>query len=131
MLRRQIHDRFGGSRQGGIAPCRRSPNILIFSDPEVGEHFGYDDHWEGDVFHYVGHGQRGDQEMTRGNLAILQHRERGLDLRVFQGVRGEIRYVGRFELDVPPTYLADAPGMDGRPRKVIVFRLRAAGIQTS
>jgi hypothetical protein len=39
-----LHDQYGGGRQGGIAPSRRSPNVLTFADPEAGEQHGYFDH---------------------------------------------------------------------------------------
>jgi len=96
--RKNLHDMYGGIRQGGISPSRVSPNIFIFSDRRAGDQYGYFDHWVGEEFHYAGHGQRGDQEMTRGNLAILRHEKEGRALRVFGGVRGEVRYIGEFKL---------------------------------
>ena len=56
-----LHDRFGGARQGGIAPSRTTRNILIFTDPVSGHTHGYDDRWDGPLLLYVGEGQRGDQ----------------------------------------------------------------------
>lgn len=35
--RRDLHDRYGGRRQGGIGPSATTPNVLIFSDPDSGE----------------------------------------------------------------------------------------------
>src|SRR5205823_8820066 len=72
-----LHERFGGSGRGGMAPSASTPNVLIFSDPEVGNQHGYYDGWVGDVFHYTGWGQRGDQEMTHGNRAVLNHVKEG------------------------------------------------------
>ncbi len=43
---RELHDRFGGNRQSGIAPCASHPYILLFSSPR-GEDFGYRDGWAG------------------------------------------------------------------------------------
>ncbi len=64
--------------------------------------------------------------MTRGNAAILHHREKGRALRLFSGARGQVRYDGQFEVDqARPSYKADAPQRGStRTRKVIVFRLR-------
>lgn len=126
----ELHDRFGGGRQGGIANSRRSPNVLIFSDPDVGEQHGYQDRWVNDEYHYVGEGQVGDQTMDRGNGAILRHEADGRALRLFWGVRGMVQYAGEFELSQPePWYERNAKetGSD-RQRKVIVFRLRPLGI---
>jgi hypothetical protein len=130
LLRKDLHDTYGGRRQGGISPSRESPNVFVFSDLNVGEEHGYIyDAWDADVpglFHYTGEGQRGDQRMVSGNRAIRDHSDEGRALRVFKGVRGEVRYLGEFNLA--------RPGFDFRPahesggqaiRRVIVFHLKA------
>jgi hypothetical protein len=122
-----LQEEFGGRTQGGIGPSRKSPNVLIFSDPVAGEPHGYYDGWQSDgCFHYTGEGQRGDQEMKSGNAAILNHEREGRALRLFEGARGQVTYAGEFELDdAEPFYRTDAPETgDGPLREVIVFRLR-------
>jgi EVE domain len=124
--RTELHARYGGSGQSGISPSRMTPNILVFTDPRSGERHGYFDHWApDDSFHYTGEGQRGDQSMTRGNLAILNHRVDGRALRVFQGAKGTVQYVGQFALDeLEPYTVATALSTDdGPPRQVIRFHL--------
>jgi hypothetical protein len=127
MTRKRLHERFGGRAQGGIGVSARTPNVLIFTDPVAGEQHGYYDGWQSDgCFHYTGEGQRGDQRMISGNRSILDHQRQGRALRLFDGARGTVEYVGRFVLDVEhPWYETDAP-QNGSPdlRKVIVFRLR-------
>lgn len=81
-----LHAEFGGSGQGGISPSARTLNILIFTDPATGEQHGYLDHWDGNVLHYCGEGQTGDQRFASGNKAVLEHRETGRALRVFRGL---------------------------------------------
>jgi len=129
ILRRVLHDRFGGGRQGGISPCRRSPNVIIFSERAVGERHGYKDRTQGDFFLYVGEGQQGDQRMTKGNKAILNHVEDGRRIRLFWGASGEVTYAGEFEVDhVEPWFTERAQSTDGGPqRNVIVFRLKEVG----
>jgi hypothetical protein len=124
LLRTALHNEYGGRPQGGIGPSRVSPNVLIFTDPAAGEPHGYFDGWQDDgLFHYTGEGQFGDQRMVSGNAAILRHADDGRALRVFQGARGEVQYLGEFEVD--GSYETDAPETAGGPvRKVIVFRLR-------
>jgi hypothetical protein len=127
--RRDLHNRFGGVRQGGIAQSRTTPNVLIFSDPETGEQHGYYDAWHGDEFHYAGEGQKGDQTLDRGNGAILYHTEDGRALRVFWGSKGTVEYAGEFELDADdPMYWVTVheSGSDAT-RKVVMFRLRPVG----
>ena len=106
--RKDLHDEYGGKRQGGISPSNSSPNIMIFTDPETGHQHGYLDRWEEGILHYTGEGQTGPQHMTHGNLQILKHAEQGRALRIFEGSSGEVTYVGRFELDDPPYYHARA-----------------------
>jgi len=126
ILRKNLHKKFGGSGQGGINPSSKTPNVIIFSDHDVGNEHGYADRWEGDLFLYVGEGQTGDQEMKRGNKAILQHVEDGRSIRLFWGCRGEVTYGGEFEIDhIEPWTTEKRPATGGGPmRNVIVFRLK-------
>ncbi|MER5419904.1 restriction endonuclease [Streptosporangium roseum] len=125
--RKKLHEDFGGRTQGGIGPSSRTPNVFVFTDPIAGEKHGYFDGWMPDgLFHYSGEGQHGDQRMISGNASILNHQREGRALRVFQGARGTVTYLGEFEVyDKDPWYEADAPETgDGPLRKVIVFRLK-------
>jgi hypothetical protein len=125
--RSELHDRYGGGRQGGVSPSRRSPNLFIFTDPRLGEQHGYYDRWEADgSFHYAGHGRRGDQTLAGGNRAVVNHVKDGRALRVFQGASGVVQYVGEFVLDDQHPYSWDrAPSTMGGPvRQVIRFHLR-------
>jgi hypothetical protein len=127
ITRIELHDRYGGGRRGGIAPSRQSPNVFVFSDPSTGHQHGYFDRWDeaGEVFLYCGEGQVGDQEMIRGNAAILNHRREGRALRLFEGSGGVVRYAGEFELASGRPYLEErAPSTGGgRFRRVFLFRL--------
>lgn len=78
------------------------------------------------VLHYYGEGQRGNQRLTDGNKAVLEHEESGRALRVFQGARGSVRYLGEFRLDEDePYYETQAPATRGGPmRNALVFKLR-------
>jgi hypothetical protein len=129
IVRSELHDIYGGSRQGGTSPSRRSLNIFLFLDRKVAKLHGYFDGWVGDRFYYTGHGQKGDQEFRAGNADVRRHREDGRAIRVFRGAGGLVRYLGEFELDVElPYFRMDAPESEtGQPRQVIVFRLNPIG----
>jgi hypothetical protein len=130
--RKDLHQRFGGQRQGGISPSAQSPNVFIFYDPETGEQHGYYDDWQADgCLHYTGEGQRGDQQMKAGNAAIFNHKPAERALRVFRGARGTVTYEGEFELDdAEPFQRTDAPETgDGPLREVFVFRLRPKDVE--
>ena len=132
ILRRALHEEFGGRPRGGIGPSSKTPNVFIFSDPATGEKHGYHDVWMADgCFHYTGEGQHGDQQMKSGNTAILNHINEGRALRVFQGTSGTVIYVDEFEVDTTePFYRTDASESGGGPtREVIVFRLRPKHIE--
>ena len=106
VARVDLHKGHGGSRQGGISPSSQTPNVFIFSDRSVGEQYGYfDDRHADGLFHYTGEGQKSDQRMRAGNLAIARHREDGRALRVFRGVRGEVEYSASLNW-IPPTRLS-------------------------
>ena len=125
LLRREVHERFGGRRQGGISPSRAVPAVMFFTDPAKGHRHGYYDGWDSDGFlHYVGEGQTGDQRFVQGNKAVLEHREDGRTLEGFKADGPEVTYLGEFELI--DTYMRDAheTGDPTTQRQVIVFRLR-------
>jgi hypothetical protein len=125
----ELHQRYGGRRQGGISPCKPTPNVFLFTDPRTGLLHGYVyDGWRNGRYHYTGEGQVGDQIMAQGNRAIRDHRgtatEPPRDLHLFEVTKGIATYVGQFEYE--DHYLADAPesGDDAVIRSVYVFRLR-------
>jgi len=127
--RTELHKRYGGRRQGGIAPSNGSPNVLIFTAPS-GQQYGYlyDGRQPDGCFHYTGEGQRGDQQLKQGNRALAEHQETNKSVRVFLGASDKVTYVGQFRLDQnKPFYKADAPDVNNEMREVIVFRLRPVG----
>lgn len=128
LLRREVHERYGGRRRGGIGPSREAPVVLFFTDPVSGRQHGYYDGWDVDgTFHYVGEGQKGDQQLTQGNKAILNHAEEGRTLEGFRAEGTMVTYIGEFSLD--GYYFTDAheTGDVTTLRQVVVFRLRPRG----
>jgi len=68
-IRRELHDKYGGNRQGGISNCAKYPFIFVFTG-KAGKYHGYEDGWSEDgYFHYTGEGQKGDMTFTKGNKA--------------------------------------------------------------
>lgn len=86
---------------------------------------GYTDGWNADgTYIYTGEGQRGDQTMRRGNLAILDHGTQGKRLRLFEGTSGGlITYLGEFEYDTHRVETIPGSGTSG-PRQGFIFTLR-------
>lgn len=106
--RSELHDQYGGNRQSGIAASAQTPNIFLFTHPEEGENHGYYDRWDnnGTTLFYCGEGQNGDQTMTKGNKAILEHQSTGKAIHVFVNdtQNAHVRYVGEFALDTHQPY---------------------------
>ena len=126
LARRAVHRKYGGSWQGGITTSSTTDNILTFTS-DSGKTYGYNyDQWESDtVFHYTGEGREGDQVFTRGNVALRDHVQRGLRVRLFEGAgRTTVRYLGEFRISSDEPYrFEEAPDRLEDLRKVIVFRL--------
>ncbi|MFI6087387.1 hypothetical protein [Streptomyces sp. NPDC051218] len=140
--RAEIRPVLGGSPQGGICPSESKKTVVLFSDINAGEQYGYRDGWLaeeddlGPIFTYTGAGTHGDQTFGglygKGNSAVLQHTEHGRTLHLFiaegksQGSAARThRYVGPFKVDErEPYYLRQALGDGEAARSVIVFRLR-------
>lgn len=121
---------FGGSRQNGISPSRRTPAIFLFTG-DTGEQFGYRDEFDADgVFSYTGEGQVGDMQVTKGNLSIANHARDGRALHVFKSLgkgKGQ-EYIGEF------TYVNHSfqrgEDREGNDRQIIVFHLVPVGMYT-
>ena len=87
------------------------------------------------MHYYAREGKTGDQVMLRGNRAIAVHQADGTALRLFVAVGSRLgsdtrihRYVGQFSVDPDLPYVVRrAPGTDGVPRDVFVFRLLPVG----
>jgi hypothetical protein len=125
ILRKELHERWGGRIQGGISPTTRIPAIFIFWSRAVGEKHGYYDEFRSDgCFYYTGKGQYGDQLMRDANLALLRHVEDGRSVYLFAGAGGEVEFVDELVIDADDPYaVTDAPETgDGPLRKVFEFK---------
>ena len=123
---RDIHNVYGGQRQGGISTPKAAPLIFLFTG-ETGDQYGHRDGFrDGGIFAYTGEGQVGDIEFVRGNLSVRDHISNGRDLLLFEKLRqsGSYRFVGYFACD--GFEYANAPDKTGASRRVIIFHLRPA-----
>lgn len=121
--RRELHDSYGGQRQGGISTPAQHRMVLLFMDP-VGQDYGYSDGWQADgTFHFAGEGRRGDMQFVRGNAAIRDHQEQRKALHLFQAAgKGQVRYMGEM-VCLGHDLVPGTPDLKDRPRTAIVFRL--------
>jgi 5-methylcytosine-specific restriction protein A len=98
-VRRNIHEKFGGQRRGGISTPARHPLIFAFTGA-TGRQHGYADKWtDNGALRYFGEGQEGDMTLTAGNKAIANHTADGKDLLLFEALSaGRVRYSGSLQL---------------------------------
>lgn len=117
----EIHGVYNGQSQGGISTPAKHPFVFIFTSG-AGEKHGYKDEFINGLFHYTGEGQVGDMTMTKGNKAILEHRQNGKQIHVFEYTRkAHVRYLGSAECLGYQNQIS--PDNDGNPRKAFVFQL--------
>lgn len=121
--RTNLHDVFGGQKQGGISTPSNHKFIMIFTGP-TGEQYGYDkDGWQKNGhFLYTGEGQEGDMVFLRGNKAIRDHLADGKALYLFEYKKqGYVEFVGEMVYDAH--MITTGKDKNGNPRKIIVFDL--------
>jgi 5-methylcytosine-specific restriction enzyme A len=121
--RTDIHAKYGGNAQSGIAPCASHPYVFLFTAP-AGEQYGYEDRWLSTTqFSYTGEGQLGDMEMARGNRAIQQHAIDHRELHLFEKTdrSGHYCYLGQFRY--VSHQLRQGSDVEGDNRSQIVFTL--------
>lgn len=119
--RTEIHDKYGGQRQGGISTPAKYPFIFLFTGG-TGEQYGYKDQPEGNVFLYTGEGQKGNMEFISGNRAIRDSATSGEELHLFKIIKkGYVEYIG------PKSYtgyrIKQGYDVEKHSRELIVFEL--------
>jgi 5-methylcytosine-specific restriction enzyme A len=124
--RADIHNLYGGQRQGGISTPRDHKMIFLFTSSRGKDH-GYSDGWqESGIFLYTGEGQYGDMEFIRGNKHIKEHESAGRQIYVFKQTRkGYVCYIG--QVVYLKHHFQEAHDTNGKIRKRIVFELKPVG----
>jgi 5-methylcytosine-specific restriction protein A len=129
-LRKELHDQFQGQRYYGISTPAAESFVFIFTDPKS-EEYGYNDRFlDNGLFVYSGEGQVGDMTMDSGNERILNHRENGDTLHVFERVDEQngadvVAYDGEYEY--VDHYWERAPDDNGDMRDAVRFKLAPVG----
>jgi len=127
--RSELHDTFGGNRQGGIAPCANTDIIFIFSGAS-GEQYGYADGWDGDFYHYTGEGRFGDMDFSRSNAAIRDHESIGKRILLMKSTRPTfVEYAA--ELRCVDYEYFETHDFDDKNRRAIRFILESANSNAS
>jgi hypothetical protein len=126
--RRDLHERLGGQRQGGISTPAKEPIVMLISGAS-GSRYGYVDEWSKDgYFLYTGEGQQGPMRFVAGNKAVRDHQQEGKSLHLFEQNQKDKRvltYIG--ELAYVSHEIRPAPDINQKIRDAIIFKLRPVG----
>lgn len=116
---KQLTAIFGCAPQGGMRRSHATNTLVLISD-KTGI---YEDHTDGDIFHYTGMGQVGDQTLTSQNKTLAESRENGVGVHFFEvKMAREYTYVGEVKLVADP-YIGRQKDRDGKMRNVWIFPL--------
>jgi 5-methylcytosine-specific restriction protein A len=117
----QICEIFGCSPQGGMRRALRTNSLVL-----VSSHVDsiYHDRWIGDVLHYTGTGQRGNQRLdATQNKTLADSHTNGVNVHLLEEhTKGVYTYVGCVQLAGEP-YSESQPDAEDLIRSVWVFPL--------
>lgn len=126
----ELCDVFKCSPQGGMRRSNRTNSLVIVSNHYTSI---YEDRWIGDVLHYTGMGQSGDQDIDRSqNRTLKESAVNGVAVFLFEvyGPKGsDYHYRGQVKLAAEP-YQEDQLDENSEPRRVWVFPLKPVGTET-
>lgn len=116
----ELREIFLCAPQGGMRKSNRTNTLTLISDKTK----LYDDRIIGNVYHYTGMGQSGDQKMSGQNLTLAESRSNGVELHFFEVMKPkEYTYRGQVELAGEP-YQDKQKDQNGRERLVWIFPLQ-------
>lgn len=117
---KQLCEVFLCASQGGMRKSNRTNTLTLISDKTK----LYDDKVVGDIYHYTGMGQSGDQKMSGQNLTLAESVVNGVEVHFFEVINPrEYTYRGQVELAGEP-YQGQQKDQDERQRLVWIFPLR-------
>lgn len=117
---KQLCEVFLCAPQGGMRKSNRTNTLTLISDKTK----LYDDRIVGNIYHYTGMGQVGDQKMQSQNLTLAESDRNGIELHFFEVLKPrEYTYRGQVELAGVP-YQEQQRDLEGNQRLVWIFPLR-------
>jgi predicted restriction endonuclease len=116
----QLTDIFLCAPQGGMRRSHRTNTLVLISD-QTGL---YKDRIEGDILHYTGMGQVGDQKLASQNKTLAESLEINIEVHFFEVFKTrEYTYQGKVVLADEP-YIERQKDINGTTRNVWIFPLR-------
>ncbi len=118
---KEIAETFLCSNQGGIRKSKKTNTIVLFAKFD---NCSYKHRKDGDILYFTGMGKRGDQEMKRQNKSVLNARDEGFTIHLFESYKEkEFIYQGEVELISPPTIERQLDD-NNKERDVFMFPLK-------
>lgn len=122
LTNKQLSDRFSVGNMGGMRRSLVNNCLVLISDPSKGL---YEDEWRGDILHYTGMGQEGDQVLKGNqNRTLAESRSNGVKVYLLEAFEPQLyTFRGEVELAGQP-YQAIQDDAKSRSRLVWMFPLR-------
>lgn len=120
VINKEIAEIFLCSNQGGIRKSKKTNTIVIFAKFN---NCSYKHRWEDNILYFTGMGKKGNQEMKRQNKSLLNAKEEGFSIHLFEvyDEKGkEFIYGGKVELISKPQIEKQLDD-NNEEREVIVF----------
>ncbi len=112
--------RYSGSLRTGINHVVLT--TFLNKTPEESIENPYNDRFEGERLLYTGEGRIGDQQMTRGNLALKMQMEKRFPIFVFEKkAPGKYMFLGQY--NVVSVEIEKQYDVHGKLRNVFIFKL--------
>lgn len=113
--------------QGGMRKSNRTNTLTLISDKTK----LYEDRIIGDIYHYTGMGQSGDQKMSGQNLTLAESNHNGVEIHFFEVMKPkEYTYRGLVQLAGEP-YQDKQADQFGKQRLVWIFPLKLKNKQAT
>jgi len=118
---KEIAETFLCSNQGGIRKSKKTKTIVLLAKFDD---CSYKHRKEGDILYFTGMGKKGNQEMKRQNKSLLNAKEEGFTLHLFELYEAKkYIYKGVVELISPPIIEKQLDD-ENKERDVFMFPLK-------
>ena len=118
---KDIAELFLCSNQGGVRKSKKTNTIVVIAKFD---NCSYKHRKDGDILYFTGMGKNGNQEMKRQNKSILQAKEEGFSLHLFELYEEKTyEYAGEVEL-VDQPIIEEQADDTGKIRDVFMFPLK-------
>lgn len=118
---KEIAETFLCSNQGGVRKSKKTNTIVLLAKFN---NCSYKHRKDGDTLYFTGMGKKGDQEMKRHNKSVLNAKEDGFNLHLFE-LYEDKKYIYKGEVELVSTPIIERQLDDNKDeRDVFMFPLK-------